>query len=524
MKRAWTTTIFLLIATLLWAQSVDREELESQITGSVEFQNFEGTHEVVETIEQIRGIGEDLGQLALAPGNSRSYAGRYQVVHAVDPESNDGLDADIFFILDNANVNHINNVRRILQAYLERAYAYSENDAATLAEFVTIYNALYRGRLDFFRGRYKQVVLDNLTEEGVGISTLYSEWPGNTEMVIPLSRGATPGQIGALDPLALTDPGVIDQLRMREDMGIAERKALVDIMERLIQEEQQQIEEQQEEIAEQREQLQQQEEQLQQQDQETEEQPLQEEQATEPAAEDDAEPVEQPTEGETQQTEEDADEATTQEEIDQQQEELAEQEQEVQERQERVEQMEEEVREQREQIAQDQEEQLEEQTAAEPVVFLRVRERDGELRRQFVLVQPQSGEVVQESPVDAITSQSPLTFQEELLVVGQESGSSRLLLVDGASLELLRRGETTVYPESVLEAGPNGVLIYAVVQQEENWYLGRFDRNLELQERSSVQVMPYTSLSFSENSIFVQSADGEIVTLSLETMSAGEGE
>jgi hypothetical protein len=529
------------VGGLVSAQSVDREELESQITGSVEFQNYEGPYETVQTAGEIRGIGADLGQISLTPGSSRTFAGKYRVIHAVGPESEEGLDADIFILLEEANVDHIDNVRRIVGAYLESAYAYSSDDASVLAEFVTVYNALHRGDLPFYQNRYKQVVIDNLSEESVGISTLYSDWPGNTQMVIPLSAGARPGEIGAIDPLALTDPSLIEQLRMREDMGIAQRKALVDILERAIEEEREQIEEEQAAIDEQQEELAQQEEALQEeqaQEDGADGEPTEEEQPQqEPAQEDQddqaAEEDEAPAEEDEEPTpEEQQDEQLTQEEIDEQQEELEQQEEELEEREQRVEDMEDEVQEQRDQIAEDQQQQIDEeqeqqteaaqQEAPAPVVFLRVREQGDEQLRQFVLVNPGSGEVVQESELAEITSPAAERYQNELVVVARQEGEPRLLLVDQSNLEILRSGEEPVFETSVLRVGPQGEQLYAVVRQESSWYLGRFNRELALQERSSVAVNPHTSLSFSEGALLVQLPDGRIAPLSLEDMSAQE--
>ena len=83
----------------------------------------------------------------MAPGTSGSQ-NLYYVIHAVDPNTKEKLDADILIIGENAQVDHVQNLRRILSSYLSSAYDYSRQDADTLAHFITVYNAVYRSKMD----------------------------------------------------------------------------------------------------------------------------------------------------------------------------------------------------------------------------------------------------------------------------------------------------------------------------------------------------------------------------------------
>ena len=74
-------------------------------------------------------------------------------------------EADILFIGKDATVDHIKNLRRIISAYLSSAYGYSEKDADTLAVFITVYNAVYRGQYDVYNSKYKAVVVKNLSQD-----------------------------------------------------------------------------------------------------------------------------------------------------------------------------------------------------------------------------------------------------------------------------------------------------------------------------------------------------------------------
>ena len=131
----------------------------------------------------------------------------------------------------NANVDHIRNLRSIISSYLVSAYNYSKDDADTLAVFITVYNAVYRNDLDTYKSKYKEVVTKNLTKESCGISVNYKDWPGNTQLVIPLLNPVD-GGLSTIDTTIISDSTVIESMREEDERGVDERKNLVDIKER----------------------------------------------------------------------------------------------------------------------------------------------------------------------------------------------------------------------------------------------------------------------------------------------------
>ena len=213
-----------------FAIEVDQDELRQAENTPIEFINYTGPHAEIDTLRAIAEIGESLAGAA-----ERGRAGdmnRYAVIHAVDPSVNTGLDADIMIIGSGARVDHINNLRVIIAAYLRRAYAYSERDANTLAHFVTIYNAVYRGNMNMFRSKYKAVVVRNLTADKAGLALRYDQWPGNTQIVIPLSDQKYSGTLSTIDTSSLSDKNVVDKMREQDDKDIATRKDMIDLKER----------------------------------------------------------------------------------------------------------------------------------------------------------------------------------------------------------------------------------------------------------------------------------------------------
>ncbi len=234
LKKAFISIAAVLSAANLAALEVNRNELENAPNGDeVVFRNYSGPHTVINTIEQIRGIGSALGnQVRANPENTGLVGSRdkYSVIHAVDPNTKENLDADIFIIGKSATVDHINNLRRIISAYLESAYGYTRKDSDTIATFVTVYNAVYRGKIDYFQSRYKEIVNKNLSASIVGLSTNYEEWPGKSQIVIPLSD--LNGGLSTIDTSLISDKQVIKSMQGEDDKGIDSRKDMVDLKER----------------------------------------------------------------------------------------------------------------------------------------------------------------------------------------------------------------------------------------------------------------------------------------------------
>jgi hypothetical protein len=212
--------------------SPDRGEIESVSSAGIVFVNYEGPSSRVDSLAEIKGIGSSLGQ-AVAAGSARSGdAARYLVIRAIDPSVKEGLDADIIVIGQGAQIDHIRNLRWIIAGYLVSAWGYAEKDAYTLATFITIYNAVYRGDMKYFASKYKAVVQKELAPENAGLALSYTEWPGKSRIVIPLSSGAKPGALGAVDTGAVSDKAVAQSLKTQPDKGVPDRQALVDVKER----------------------------------------------------------------------------------------------------------------------------------------------------------------------------------------------------------------------------------------------------------------------------------------------------
>ncbi len=538
MRNAFVAILVCMLTAGAFAQNVNKSELESIANQRIQFLNYEGPPQKVETQAQITGIGSFLGRNLVGTAGTRDYAARYRVIHAVDPTITNGLDADIFIIEKAAQVDHIDNIRLILAGFFRAAYGYNQADSTLLAYFTTIYNAVYRGNMTFFEGRYKSIVVKNLSPENAGIATAYTEWPGRTRMVIPLGPGAAGGVLGSLSPTELVSPRVIDELRMRQDMGIEQRKAMVDLLERVIQQKQGQLQQQS---------------------------PAQDagqqgaQQSSTPPQGAPQQAAQQQATG-AQQTQQQAEQpgtqspATTQSSQTQQ---TPAQSAATQQTQEDIQQLQQAVREQRDQIARDQRLLLDQsaaQTAASasaqdlaPITFLQIvgspktgTTTDGVTVPfgRLVKVNPLTFEPVQASPVKivlgrhvvlvgelakpvVIAANSDLPQDPAVGANGKDSlqldpTMGRLVRLDGQTLAVDKVGPNVIFPASILEYRDN--VLYAVVHDAGQWYLGRFDTDLKLTERSAVEVNPYTTMTFSGGRVWVQTADNRIVPLLVQDL------
>ena len=92
----------------------------------------------------------------------------------------------------------------------------------------------------------------------------------------------------------------------------------------------------------------------------------------------------------------------------------------------------------------------------------------------------------------------------------------RLMLVDSESLEILKKGDTDIFSETdvLIHKGS----IYAVLRENDSWFVGKFNMDMELQVKSSSEVLSYSPLQMNDNTLYVQLSDGKVVALDPETM------
>jgi hypothetical protein len=224
-------TLILAGPSLLGAQTVAEDILKGKEIQGIEFKNYVGPHKVIETRLAIQGIGADLGRQMKVPGALKAdYGGKYQILRIHDLTS-DKLSADVLVLGPDAGVDHIRNLNWIVSAYLQQAFGYSVVDADLLANFVTRYNAYYRGKLDYVKSVYIPAVGEAVTAENLGLSTTWSDWAGKTRMLIPLRDSLSKGLAGSLNTEEVSNKDIVTQMAQDPGKGLDDRKKLADLKE-----------------------------------------------------------------------------------------------------------------------------------------------------------------------------------------------------------------------------------------------------------------------------------------------------
>jgi len=499
MNRKLAALSFLLVGALAFGQ-VDKDELSKGQGTSITFTNYVGPHTVIDTVEQIVGIGQGLGKrVGTAPGDF-TFGGRYRLIHAVGPAEGAKLDADIFILEAGAAVDDVVNIIRMVSGYLQAAYNYTPADAQVLAKFVVYYNAVFRGNLTYLGGVYKTIVMGNLTAENAGIATKYTEWPGKTRMVIPLSAGAQKGSLNAVPAGQLTPPPVVENLQEQPGKALPERKDLTELQQRGVEENQQKADEQQKQVEADKQKL-------------AEEQKKLDEMKSNGADAGAVKNQEQAVAAQDQKTQADqkaAAQTQAQAAADQKS-----------------------VQEQRAAIAADEQANIKQQ-AAQPnaattaagaaaapgqLLFVYAVAASPDKLGKLVLIDRTSGKLLSQSDLNTVRGRLYVTVGSSIVVVAGATGGNaavRLVSVDSASLAVQKQGKDNIAPTSYIAASADSV--YAVLVTAKGGFLGRFDASCALQAQSEAAVDTSTYILVSGTEVFVQDAAGNILILNKDDL------
>ena len=490
---------FLFAAILLsistFALEVDEPELRGTSTEQIEFINYTGPHKVIDSIAAIKAIGSTMGE-TIVPGQPSTVGNRqkYFVVHAIDPSEISKLDADILFIGENATVDHIINLRRIISAYLSAAYKYSEKDADTLAVFITVYNAVYRGKYDVFSSKYKNVVMKNLSQNNCGLSTTYKEWPGRSEIVIPLFD--VNGGLSTVDTSVISDTTVVESMKEDEDKNVDPRKDMVDLKEREAEEASDKAQEAQKKAVE-------------------EEKKLTETKKEAEEAKKEAE--ENPTEENIKKAEE------KEEEVKEQEKKTEEAKEEAKEQQEIADKKQNEAQEERKEIAKDQKEVQDKQAeiakmGSEYGIIL---SDEANMLSRLVKFNVEDGTIIKKSPVTEIRNRTVYkTGNQYMAVAGENTGNGtiKLVLLDDNNMEIVSESNETLAEDSVLVQ--EGEAYYCVIQDGNNWVVAKYNSSLVMQLKSPVAVKSSTPITITDSGLVVTAKNGQLRLLSKADLSS----
>lgn len=488
-------TISFLFVTSVFAMEVNEPELKAYGTETIEFINYTGPHKIIDSISAIKAIGSDIGKMII-PEQSSSIGNKekYYVIHAVDANQKDKLDADILFIGKNATVDHITNLRRIISSYLSSAYGYSEKDADTLSVFITVYNAVYRGKYDVFQSKYKSVVTKNLSKDNCGLSISYKDWPGQSEIVIPLYD--VNGGLSTVDTSVISDDKVIDSMQEDDDKNIDPRKDLVDMKEREAEEASDKAQQAQKKASEEQKKL---------------------NETKKEAEEAKKEADKNPTKENIEKAEE------KQQEVKKQEEKTEKAREEAKTAQDFADKKQNEAQNERKEIAQDQKDvqDREAEIAKMGSEYGIILSDENSMLSRLVKFNISDGEIIKKSPVAEIRNRTVYkTGNQYMAVAGENTGNGtiKLVLIDDNNMEIVSESNEILSEDSVLVQ--DGEDFYCVIEDGNNWVVGKYNSSLVLLLKSPVAVKSSTPITVTDSGIVVTAKNGQLRLLSKQDLTS----
>lgn len=158
---------------------------ESEIKGSkkIEFINRSLRKASDDVIQENTEIGRKLAE-TLAKENTATVDG--VKIQRVLPGADGKLGADILSLSESQSFDHVNSIARIIASYVEKSFQYKVGNAETLAQYILYYNATHRKDSKFFTKKYTEGVISATASDKLGIDTVYKNWPGKTQIIIPI--------------------------------------------------------------------------------------------------------------------------------------------------------------------------------------------------------------------------------------------------------------------------------------------------------------------------------------------------
>ena len=334
-----------------------------------------------------------------------------------------------------------------------------------------------------------------LTADHAGLDLNYQNWPGKSQIVIPLS--STTGGLGTVDTTVISDKEVIDTMREDEDMGIDDRKDLVDIKEREADQAEEKAAQAQQEATKETEKLREEQQELREVQKEATQAQKEAQQAQKEADRKPNDEAAQQKAEEAQQKAEEAQQAVEEQKevVQEQQKVVEEKQQEAQEQQEIADQKRDEARADRAEIAKDQQQLIDQGRMSDAAGVYGLRHLD-DTYSVMVKLNKENGVLLNQSPVRVIRGRTLLPADENFMAIaGTNSGNGavKVVLLDPVSMEIIAESAERAAENSVLVK--DGDAYYAVIQDGGNWLVGKYNSKLQLQVKSKIGVQQSTPIS-----------------------------
>ena len=577
MKKYILAITLLLFSTSLFSYEVDIDEIKSK---KINFINFTGKESRSESVSEIKSIGYRLSYIVkdIKTDNLSRFNMKYSIIRAISKNEKEKFSADIIFIDKDARVDHIRNVRRIISAYLEGLYGYTEKEADTIAIYTTYYNALYRGNTDYFSSKYSSTVMKHITKANAGLSTLWSDWPGKTAIIIPLTEQNKRGEIGGIDPFVISDDKVKEEITKENDNKNIKNE-MVNIKEKDIDRSRKNLDEDKKKLEERKKETEVEKKKVEDNKVKTEkknEQIKKEKEDTakirEPekkkAKEEEIKKKEEDVKKEDKKISEDQKKVSEKENKNKKDEkEIIKKEEEIKKKEEDVKKektgketpekektavetkdtgkdntkekpaektavpdgnlkKKEEALKEKEKELDRREDKLKDKDVSKEVFglkiyYLEVKEylEGGHYNNVMYMINTTTKKIDFQSTVTTICGRRYDVFSGGIAVIthaGTHQAGHRLTLIDRETLKEIKTGGDNIFWRSFIEIKDN--FIYAIIKDQESFYLGKFDTNLKLVAKSSEKINGDTFITFFEKSIYINRVDKTIIVLKMDDL------
>lgn len=186
--------IILLLASVMAASAptmgkakLSKEELEKMKGVNFKFNNKNEKLAPVSMIKSQILEGQGAAKEMGAADSGVVKAGYYTVNRVFDSTS-PKFGADIVSLSKTFKGGHSDVIKRFLIGYVEVNFDYGRQDARILSTFILHYNGINRQKINKLKEIYSPSVIAALDPTKVGIEKKWYQWPGKTQLVIPLAK------------------------------------------------------------------------------------------------------------------------------------------------------------------------------------------------------------------------------------------------------------------------------------------------------------------------------------------------
>ncbi|MBQ7969791.1 MAG: hypothetical protein IJ293_02255, partial [Treponema sp.] len=165
--------------------------------------------------------------------------------------------------------------------------------------------------------------------------------------------------------------------------------------------------------------------------------------------------------------------------------------------------------------------QKEAENARVPSEFGIILSDEEKLLSRLVKFNTQNGEIIKSSPVSVIRNRTIYENGENYIAIaGETEGNAtvKLVLIDNVNMEIVKESQETIAQDSVLVK--DGEDYYCVINNEEKYYLGKFNSDLELKLKSEVEIKSSSPVTITESGIVVTDISGTLRLLDKKDLSS----